>query len=134
MPFALSEIDNVYKKILAGEPDLNSFSDKEVAAVKDNLDSVMQTKPELVKAFIRVGIMKSTGTILNALMSETKECAPVAEAVATIIAKTLEYKAAHGDDVDSQFFAETIKAAVDKTWLAMQAAFAEHQKETKQEN
>lgn len=127
-------VDAIYEHVMQGEPDFNSFSEKEVRAAKDNLDNAMQNNPALVKSMVRVGIMRSTDVILKALMAETKECVPIMQAVANIIGKTLEYKSGHSDDLDPTFFAELIRDEIDKTWLKMQEAFADHLKANKQEN
>ncbi len=134
MPITESQLEQIYKKVLDGEPDLDSFSRKEIEASKQDLDSTMQTKPELVKAMIRVGLLRSTDTILKALMAEARECLPVMQAIVNIIAKTLEFKTTHDGEVSVEFFGELIKTEVDKTWVTMQGAFAEHLKEEKREN
>lgn len=134
MPFSKTEIDTIYDRVMGGERDLASFSKKEIEASKGDLDHAMQNKPELVKALIRANLMKSTDVILRALMDETKGCAPIMEAIANIIAKTLEFKREHDNTLDSGFFADLIKAEVDKTWVAMQGAYADHLKQEKKDN
>jgi hypothetical protein len=135
MPVKSETVDQIYKKMLGGEKDISEFDPKDISASKSDLDATMQNKPELVKALLRVGVMKSTGVMLEQLKKEAHDCVPIMRAVSMVIANTLEWISTHdAEQVDPEFFATVIKTEIDRAWLDMQAAFADHLKANKQEN
>jgi trans-2-enoyl-CoA reductase len=134
MPFTPTEIETIYRQVLDGDPDISQFSMKDIKASKDNLDAVMQSQPDLVKAMMRTGIMKATDIVLKALTAEAHECLPIMLAISNIISKTLEHKTEHEGEIESEFFVNLIRNEVNRAWIAIQEAFVDHLKEQKKEN